>query len=120
MLPFLLRVLSKFLLDRLAGESGCAHRVKLVTEDAHDLRGHRMVQESDGVFHLATVILRDRAFGQMLPSSVTDLLDVGKTRSGCTHGLVLLLFMVAAVETSVTLCFFLVIPRDWCHPLRNV
>src|SRR4029077_12501443 len=85
MLSLLLRVLSKLLFHRLAGEPGRAHRVELVAEDAHDLRGHRVVEEGDGVLHLASIVLRDGAFAQMLPRTATNLLDVGKKRSRSTH-----------------------------------
>src|SRR5207245_10483724 len=75
-LLFLLRVLSKLFLDRLAGESGRADGVELVAEDADDLRGDRVVQEGDGVLHLAAVVLRDGTFAQVLPSPAPNLLDV--------------------------------------------
>src|SRR5437016_14135354 len=85
MLLFPLRMLRELLLDRLAGESGRAHGVELVAEDAHDLRGDRVVQEGDGVLHLAAVVLRDGAFAQMLPSPPPNLLDVRKKRPLSTH-----------------------------------
>src|SRR6266567_4445839 len=85
MLLFLLRVLSELLLDRLAGESGGADGVELVAENAHDLRGDRVVQEGDGVFHLAPVVLRDGAFAQMLPSPAPNLLDIRKEPLSSTH-----------------------------------
>jgi len=70
------RRLSKFLLDRLPRESGRAHRVELVAEDTHDLRGYSVIQEGDGVLHLTPVVLRDGSFAEMLASPATDLLDV--------------------------------------------
>src|SRR5437016_2082577 len=85
MLLFLLRVLSELFLDRLAGESGGADGVELVAENAHDLRGDRVVQEGDGVFHLAPVVLRDGAFAQMLPSPAPNLLDIRKEPLSSTH-----------------------------------
>src|SRR5437870_10414202 len=85
MLLFLLRVLSELFLDRLAGESGRADGVELVSKDAHDLRGDRVVQEGDGVFHLAPVVLRDGAFAQMLPSPAPNLLDIRKEPLSSTH-----------------------------------
>src|SRR5258705_185549 len=90
LLGLLLRVLGELLLHRLAGESGRAHRVELVTEHAHDLGGHRVVQEGDGVLYIAPVVLGDRAGGQMLPGPAANLLDVGKKRSWGFHGLALL------------------------------
>src|SRR6266481_5427170 len=78
MLLFLLRVLSELLLDRLASEAGRADGVELVAEDADDLRGDRVVQEGDGVLHLAAVVLRDGTFAEMLPSPAPNLLDVRK------------------------------------------
>src|SRR6266404_1167434 len=85
MLLFLLRVLSELFLDRLAGESGRADGVELVSKDAHDLRGDRVVQEGDGIFHLAPVVLRDGAFAQMLPSPAPNLLDIRKEPLSSTH-----------------------------------
>src|SRR5438876_1019149 len=85
MLLFLLRVLSELFLDRLAGEPGRADGVVLVAEDADDLRGDRVVQEGDGVFHLAPVVLRDGAFAQMLPSPAPNLLDIRKEPLSSTH-----------------------------------
>src|SRR5213593_2995725 len=85
MLLFLLRVLSELFLDRLAGEPGRADGVELVAEDADDLRGDRVVQEGDRVFHLAAVVLRHRAFAQMLPSPPPNLLDVRKKRPLSAH-----------------------------------
>src|SRR2546422_5001306 len=92
MLLFLLRVLSKLFLDRLAGEPGRADGVVLVAEDADDLRGDRVVQQGDRVFHLAPVVLRDRAFAQMLPRPAPNLLEVRKKLSSSTHCLSSLLF----------------------------
>src|SRR5438874_4928121 len=85
MFLFFLRVLSELFLDRLAGESGGADGVELVAENAHDLRGDRVVQEGDGVFHLAPVVLRDGAFAQMLPSPTPNLLDIRKEPLSSTH-----------------------------------
>src|SRR5213594_4998965 len=85
MLLFLLRVLSELFLDRLAGESGGADGVELVAENAHDLRGDRVVQGGDGVFRLAPVLLRDGAFAQMLPSPAPNLLDIRKEPLSSTH-----------------------------------
>src|SRR6266404_3808153 len=87
MLLFLLRMLSELFLDRLAGESGRADGVELVAEDAHDLRGDRVVQEGDGVLHLAAVVLRDGAFAEMLTSPTPNLLDVRKKLSSSIHRL---------------------------------
>src|SRR5438094_557907 len=85
MLLFFLRVLSELSLDRLAGESGRADGVVLVAEDAHDLRGDRVVQEGDGVLHLAPVVLRDGAVAEMLPRPAPNLLDVRKKLPPSMH-----------------------------------
>src|SRR5438132_5002524 len=92
MLLFLLRVLSKLFLDRLAGESGRADGVVLVPKNAHDLRGDRVVQEGDGVLHLAAVVLRDGTFAEMLPRPAPNLLDVRKKCPWSTHCLSSFLF----------------------------
>ena len=84
-LGFLLRVLEEFLLDRLAGQARRTYRVELVTQDAHDLRGHGVVEGGDGLFHLAAVVLGHCALAQVLPGSAADFLDVGYEGSLCAH-----------------------------------
>src|SRR5262249_53766949 len=79
-LLFFLRVLSELFLHGFAGESGRADGVELVAEDAHDLRRDRVVQEGDGVLHLAPVVPGDGAFAQMLASPAPNLLDVREKR----------------------------------------
>src|SRR5438128_175248 len=97
MLLFLLGVLSELLLDRLAGESGRADRVEFVAEDAHDLRGDRVVQEGDGVLHLAAVVLRDGTFAEMLPRPAPNLLDVRKKLPSSPHCLFSLLLEAVSI-----------------------
>src|SRR5262245_33853314 len=67
MLLFLLGVLCEFFLHRLTHQSGCAYRMELVAQDAHDLGGHCVVQHGDGGLDLATVVVRHRPFGKVLP-----------------------------------------------------
>src|SRR5439155_21156996 len=87
MLALLLRVLGELFLHRLAGEPGRTHRVELVAQHADDLGGHRMVQEGDGVLHLAPVVRGYGAGNQMLPGPAADLLDIGEKRPESAHGL---------------------------------
>src|SRR6185503_7718742 len=85
MLLLFLRVLSEFLLDRLAGDSGRADGVELVAEDTDDLGSDRVVQHCDGVLRVAPVVLRDGALAQMLPSPASNLLDVRNKFPCSTH-----------------------------------
>src|SRR5436309_1108895 len=96
-LLLLLRVLSELFLDRLAGESGRADGVELVAEDAHDLRGDRVVQKGDGVLHLAAVVLRDGTFAEMLPRPAPNLLDVRKKLPSSPHCLSSLLLEAVSI-----------------------
>jgi hypothetical protein len=41
--------------------------VKLVAQNAHDLGGDRVIQEIDGVLHVATVVLGHGALVEILP-----------------------------------------------------
>ena len=78
MLLFLLGVLRKLRLDRLASQAGGANGVEFVAQDSDNFGGHCVVQESDGVLHFALIVLRDRAFGKVLPSPATNFLDIGE------------------------------------------
>src|SRR6266436_3683722 len=69
---WLIRSHSRARCSRLAREPGRARRVELVAQDAHDLRGHGVVQQGDGVFHLAAVVLRDGALRQVLLGPAAD------------------------------------------------
>ena len=76
MLLFLSGVLGKLLFDRFARKSGRADRVELVAQHAYDLGCHRVVEQRNGIFNLAAIVLRDSTLGQMAARTLPNLLDI--------------------------------------------